>query len=441
MSTNTITYSGTGTEINLIPRGSSISLGFNSAIAIVGGYDSANAASGVNPSEATLVTDGSDAKNTFGADSELARAVELAYSNGVGDVYGVPLAETQTTETFTSSSTGTLSNIPAMDPRTHGDHEITVTDTVAASDLDVEIDNSGTPSSPSTSDKAIVNTDTGEWAADTSSDYDITYTYGDFSTAITAAVNVDDARFVAVQTSNSSVVSTLNTELGNRASNFDFKRGVAAVTEGSQPGSYSDSVDDFRVILSAPARGTLESGGDVVLAAGFASMYAAQPLGSSILYDEMNALDSVGTTYTLSEARNFDEVTALKCDAKPFKIGQAVTTSTTAQFTDVFQTEIIDAAALNLQEIAEDYAGGANFEGARENMASDMENILRTFADQRPPLLYSEDSERAYSVRVKVGSSDDESVANITMEPVDVMKKVTLNIGVGDVVVYQGVEA
>jgi hypothetical protein len=447
MSTNTITYSGTGTEVSLIPRGSSISLGFTSAIAIVGGYDSAEAAAGVTPNDASLVTDGSDASNTFGATSELARATDLAYSNGVGSVYGVPLEETENTETFTSTdgSGESFAETPVFDPRVHPDHDIVIEDTVGGTTLkysegDVTIDNSGTPSPPGTTDSAVVNTETGEWRTDSTSDYDITYTYGDYTSAIKAAVNVDEARFVAVQTSASSVVSTLASELDTRAANFDFKRGVACVTEAADPSSYTDSVDDFRVVLCAPARGTLADGGDVVTAAGFASMLASRPLGESVLYDEFNALDSVETTYTLTEASNFEEVTALKCDAKPYKVGQSVTTSTVEQFADVFQTEIIDTAALNLQSVAEEYAGGANYDGARENMASDMENVLRTFADQRPPLLYSSDSEQAYTVTVKEGSSDDIAVANIAIEPIEVMKEVQVNIGVGEVVVFEGVE-
>src|SRR6056297_2294719 len=74
--------------------------------------------------ESYRVTNGSQARNLFGDDSELTRQVDLAFLNGVSVVYAAAFEITSTVETLTTTDTGTLSNLSA-DPNVSVSHPIT----------------------------------------------------------------------------------------------------------------------------------------------------------------------------------------------------------------------------------------------------------------------------------------------------------------------------
>jgi len=73
--------------------------GSTNAVAVVGGYDSATAASEVTPGESTTVTEPTSAEDTFGT-SELSRVVQSVAANGANTIYGIPVSETQNTESI-----------------------------------------------------------------------------------------------------------------------------------------------------------------------------------------------------------------------------------------------------------------------------------------------------------------------------------------------------
>ena len=435
---STKTYDTLGLTLTVRSDGTSVSVGFSDSIAIVGGYDATNAGSSVSPNSAETITSASDAANKFGDGSELHEASKLALNQGVGDIRGVAVAETTgTTDSFSSTQSGSLSNTPVFDPTVNREHSIVASDSNSNS-IDVQIDYDDSPSAPSSSDTINLNPSTGNWKADAAGTYDITYDYGDYTSGIQEAVGLD-VRYVIVLTENDSVTSTLSTELSTRASNFDFKRGVVGVhpeVASNNIGSHTPNEDDQRIVRVAPARGTVDE--EVRLAAGVGALAASVPVGDSITYDTVGGLTNLRTKYLASEADDASRITVLTSD---YEVAEGVTTSSTAEFQDIHKVEIVDTVAQALHEIAKTYAGGPNIADARKDLRSDMVGTLGNFASQRPPLLATGDGTRPYSVTTSQGASDDEMQVEVGIEPLPIAKEVTLDLAVGNVVTFNGASA
>jgi hypothetical protein len=425
-------YNGLGTTINVRAAGTQVSVGFNTNVAIVGGYDAANGSA--TAGEVEYIPDSTTAENLFGIDSELYEQIQLATINGAGEIYAAAVPETSTSESITTSSSMTLSNTPIFDPSVQSEHDITVTNDSDGSDVSYEISYADTLSTPDSG--AVINPLSGDVEFASSGDYTVAYDYGDYTTAIQNAASYN-VRFVKVLSEATSVKNTLISELENQATDIRFKRGITGATPDIQSGeisNYSAAADHQRLIEVAPARGNTGDGEQRTVSA-VGGAYASQPLGESLTYDVINGFESLNQEYRPSQARDFTGVTAI---ADTMEIVEGVTTSTTDAFSDVYKCEIIDAVAQGLYEVGRGYAGGPNTEDDRNNLATDAGNLLSGYARQRPPLLNAGDGSKPYSVETSLGSSDEETIMNVGIEPLDMMKQVTLNLNVGTVVTYEG---
>lgn len=405
--------------------------GADNSVAVIGGYDASNADSEVTPGEATLVTDPTSAEDLFGT-SELARMIEVVSANGVGEIYGVPVSETQsTTESFASTSSETLTNAPIFNPNLHPDHSVTVTDTVASTDLTVNIVHDSTVSQPSESGTANLNPNTGDIAFDSSSDYDVTYDYGSYSTAVTNAGDVG-VRNLIVGTEAASVKTDIVSTLSDIAADFDFKRafvGAKPEIDSANISTYVPDEQDWRLVEVAPALATMTDGAVRTAAAvgGFLSAQPISPDGSG-LFDKVRGLVSLNTEYRSIEAKDFDGVTALTRNAR---LATAETTSTTEQFRLIYAAEIVDAVALSLFSVARDYAGGPQDTGELEVL---LETRLVDFSTGSPPLLGFGDGrqEPPYDVSVGFGNSNTVADAGVTFIPYPIAEEVNLSLTVAD---------
>jgi len=138
--------------------------------------------------ESYRVTNGSQARNLFGDDSELTRQVDLAFLNGVSVVYAAAFQTTTETTTLSSTDTGTISEQVA-DPNVSIGHPITE----PSEEITIVYDES-----PSAPDSGIaVNPISGEIQAASSGTYDIEYSSYSHQTAIDAVVS-DEPRVMAV---------------------------------------------------------------------------------------------------------------------------------------------------------------------------------------------------------------------------------------------------
>jgi len=425
-----ISYDTLGAQVTIEPSGTVAPADLNTSVAIVGGYDAANGSA--TAGESTTILGLSDADEQFGSNSELARATAAAITNGASTVYGVPVPETQTTETFTSSTSGTLGNTPAFDPRVQPEHEITAQDSVDGITVTVN-EVYGTPTTPSNTNTINVNPVTGEWAADSSSDYDITYTYGDYTSAIQTAVD-QPVRYVLVGTENDSVKLTLNQELNEAERNFRLLRGVVGATPDIQSGEVSDYTpveQDWRMIEVAPARGT---GADGTLRTCFAvgGLMAGQPVDvtGSITYDQVNGFSDLNVNYAPTTAAAFEQVTALTDE---FDVAEGITTSSELSFRDIYKVEIVDLITERLYQRIKNYRGGSNARTAQLRFQSRLKRDLGSFASAQPPLLADGEGGVPFTVTVSTGTVDTEADVDVGIDVAPIAKQVKLNVSVGPI--------
>lgn len=432
-----ITYTTLGSTVTITPTGVVPAAQLNTDVAIVGGYDSANADPGVTAGESTTVSSTVQADNQFGPNSELARQARLATLNGAGNIHGVPVPETQTTETFgssTATSSGTLGNVPVFDPRVHPDHEITAQDVTDSTSVTVNAVY-GVPVAPSDANTININPRTGNWEADSSSEYDITYTYGDYTTAIENAVD-EEVRAVIVCSEADTVKSTLRNNLEDAESNFRFLRGIVGARPDIQPAdvsTYTPSEEDWRMVEVASARGTSSAGGVRTVGA-IGGLVASQPIdvSGSITYDDVAGLETLNVAYSPTEASNFTQVTAI---TDQFEVAEGVTTSSEVSFRDIYKVEIIDFVVENLYARLKNFKGGSNAQSARRLFASRLRRLLSSYSvpNAQPPLLASGDGSKPYYVSQSLGATDTETNVTVGIDVAPIAKTVNLDLSVGPI--------
>lgn len=433
-----ITYDTLGSTVTVHPTGTVAPGQLNTAVAIVGGYDGGDADSSVIEGEPTIVNTGTEADNMFGPNSELARQAELAFANGATAVHGVPAEETETTESFgtsTSTASGTLSNAPVFDPNVHPNKDITVQDVTESSSVEVSITYASTPTQPSDTNTVNVNPVNGEWAADASSEYEFTYRYGDYDNAITAAVG-ETVRAVGVCTEDPSLKTSLNTELSTAQNNFRFLRGITGseveIDVGST-GSYSPETDDWRMVEVAPSRGT-GTDGEARTVGAILGMVASQPVDvtGSITYDTVAGFTDLRTKFTPTQAESFERVTAITDE---YEVAEGITTAQEDSFADIYKVEIIDFVVEGIYAHIKNYRGGSNAEPSQRRFKSQLKRTLSSYSvpNAQPPLLASGDGSQPYTVTVGIGSADTETDVDIGIDVAPIAKEVTLDVSVGPI--------
>jgi len=421
-----------------VAAGSTVSIGaaFDATYALVGGMDTTNGAA--SPGTAEEVSNPTDAKSLFGDDSELHRAAKLAFRHPLDTLYAVGLNETETTESFGATTSGTLGNTPLFDPNLHGDKTVTAVDG-ASNDIAVDIVYDDPPQTPGSSQTLALNPRTGDFEADSQRDYDITYAYADNYTAAINEATDQTARVTAVLTEFESDGSTLATDLSDNASNFNFGHGFVGAPpreDANGPGgyatSYSDGLDDKRLSVVAPPRGTTAVGGDEARTiAEIGAWTAAQPLGTSATNktEPLGGFDSLRTNLGTANAQTLidAQVTPL-FDDNP-RIIKDQTTATTVRFERVYSNQVVDEGTARTHDVSADYVGGLNIASDRQQFNRSLRNELLDMERNSPPLLDD------FAVNVTPDSQNDNQVnVEVGLDVVDVVDNVVVNVAVGDVI-------
>lgn len=407
-----------------------VSAAFSTTKGLVGGMDTATGSA--TPGEVVAIESSDDAATEFGDESELKAQVDLALANDAGTIYATPVSETQTTESFAASGSGTVSNTPVVDPRVNTEHDITAQDTVDATSVTVNEVDESPPSTPSNADTINFNPTTGEWDADSSSDYDITYTYGDYAGAITATLK-KVPRFVTVLTENTSVANDLLTNLNTYANDFDFMHGVVGAMPDVTASEYTDNIDDRRLIIVAPSRAYTDvANTEMVRTMGaVGGKQAGQALGDSTTFEPLNGFADLNTSYTNSQLGTLidNQVLPLK-QGGGVKIVKDMTTSTDTKFERIYASEITDESAELSHGISQQFIGESNTESNRFALS---ESHASTYAEME-----SDDLLDAYSVKAEEGPNANEVDLTIGLDIVDVMDTIDVSITVGDVITNEG---
>lgn len=407
-----------------------VSAAFETTVGLVGGYDAANG--NATEGEVATIESSSDAQTAFGEDSELKAQVDLAFNNGAGLVYAVPVSETDSTETITGTSSATLSEAPVFDPRVNEEHTINITDTTESATVEVNLVDT-TPSAPNESNTANVNPTTGEIEFDESSDYDVSYTYGDYQTAI-EQITARVPRSVGVCTESTSVANDLLTELNSYDTDFDFMHGyVGENVDLNDLENYSNSYDDRRLIAISAARGyTDEAEANEERTVGaVAGKQSGKPLGDSTTAESLGGFASLKQSPTNTETGTLIDAGVYPLQQSGgIKVVKDTTTASEEKFSRVAWSEIIDEATEISHQISSSFIGDANTEDNRD--------LLRTSHRSSYKEMASDDLLDAFFVAVNEGADPNTVNVDIALDVVDYMDTIDVTITVGDVVVNGG---
>ena len=421
-----------GNSVSVAQGGTiAVSAAFETTVGLVGNYDASNGTA--TAGEVATVESSPEAGTAFGAGSELKEQADLAFNNGASIVYAVPVTETSETETFSATQSATLANAPAFDPRVNDEHSIDITDTTEATSVDVQYSDVSPPTTPTEANTANVNPSTGEVEFDESSDYEVTYEYGDYESAIsTVAAKVP--RSLGVCTESTSVSNDLLTTLNTYDTDFDFMHGyVGENVDLDDLQNYDQSFNDRRLVAISAARGYTDEAetNEVRTVGAVAGKQAGKPLGDSTTAESLQGFASLKQSPTNSEAGTLiDNGVYPLQQAGGIKVVKDTTTSDTEKFSRVAWSEIVDEVAEISHQISSPYVGDANTGENRLLLAESHRSSLRELQD--------DDLLDAFYVRVSEGASANEVDLELGIDVVDYMDKIDVDITVGDVVLNGG---
>lgn len=412
---------------------------FERSVAVVGGMDSDSGTA--TEGELVAVSSLDDAADLFGENSELYRQIEGAYLNGAATIYGAPVSETTLDETVTGTAQGTLSNTPIFNPDLHPEHDLTVTDDTAGTDMTVEIVYES-PSQPAETETVRVNPITGEWYADASSDYTFSYTYGDYE-SFTAPVADEAPRVTAVCTESEDVINSFEAELQNAADDYGFSHGVYgatpfADTQNPDIAGFTSPFDSERISTVMSPYGFVDDAEtEMTRTVGFvAGEVASLPLGESATANSVSGLTGLRTDLSPNQAGDLiDEGVLPLIDYPGVEIVKDMTTSSDQRFERIYTMNIVDEIVTLLHEVNRQYIGEQPRERTIRNLRRSVKNMLSGLAETEPPLLDTLGDGNPYAVEVERSDSDD-NVFNerVGVKPAGVIDAIDVSVTLGDVV-------
>lgn len=408
-----------------------VGVAFEATAAIIGNY---NASTGTaTAGEVTTVQSSAEAETAFGEGSELAEQTSLAFQNGAATVYGAPVSETSETETLSATQSATLANVPVFDPRVNDEHAVDVTDTTEGASVDVTFVD-GTPTTPSDANTAELNPATGDIEFDESSDYEVTYEYGDYEAAIQAALEFAP-RSAAVCSESPDVQSTLLAELNNIDVNFEFSHGyVGEQVDLDNLQNYDNTYDDRRLVTISAARGYTDAAetNEVRTVGAVAGKQAGKPLGDTSTAEDLNGLASLKQSPSNQQAGTLIDAGVYPLQQNGgIKVVKDTNTSDDPRLNRVAWSEIVDEATAISQQISNSFVGEANIGENRLTLAESHRSAYDEMADDN--LL------DGYFVAVSEGDTANAVDLDIGLDVVDYMDSINVTITVGDVVLNRGV--
>lgn len=388
-------------------------------VGLVGEADLSSGAGSASVNTVYTVTTAPQAVRLFG-DSPLAQNISDALQNGGYPVYSVAAEMTDVSSediSGFSSTSGTLANFPTTEDMANFTITVDGTDMTTIRTFD-------DPSNENpASDEAYVNPTTGEveLGAAPASSGTISYSYADYSAAITALVDGKKTLldFVGACTENSTVVDAVETAINGMANTYNFAIGVGgAASYIADTATHTNSVDNSRMQLVYPSR---NPDGDSLIGA-YVGMRGAIGInqsgmrqrlsGQSGLYEELSADDK----YDLDQI----SIVVLETDRNGVRLVNdptSVASDNTAEaaYNHGLARLIGDYVTLIVHENADRFIGKLHTQSARNNLrdilVNELSNLLRTDA----LIAYSVAVEEVDSVsaRVEVGIDAADPLRNI----------------------------
>lgn len=392
-------------------------------------------------------------RNDTGEDPELTRAMELALANGanISFLYGVRVDEggvtapidiqsDSPTESFTSTSSDTLSNFPIVEDKSL----IDVHDTVASNSLDVNFVYEDTVPQPSSGDTVNINPLNGKWTADSSSDYDLYYQYPEWEKALNAAdtvVNEDETGLYVTLTESEEVAATLSGKVTSLRNNFQLVNGISAAEPnatltknagtdserdfaGYDTSSYDNLIDSDTQFLAAPVR--LENSTRTVLGS-IGGLFGGSAITEPIYNDTINTGGTpLEQSFTRTDGRNVRDAQVIPVrQAGAVRVKGNISTSTESDFErDFWRRRITDRAILIGKQIGDRIVGRINNQDTRNTAERAITAQLRSLANDgliEPNI----NGEQNFFVDVTESpTNSNEVLIDIGITPVGIVKRV-----------------
>lgn len=349
-----------------------------------------NSAGSATPNTVVEIDSRSDADEKFGVDTDLSRAYRQALANGANKNFtrAVMAQTTNSTESFATSSSGTLANAPIVDDV----DRVSAEDTVAVETQTVRFVYE-TPATADVPDGEVhINPITGEWAADASADYDITYDYTDWSGALTAAENaIGEGEFglIAPLSNAESVASSLSATLGSMRPDYKMALGLMgaqpnATSETNRPNydtaNYADNLDDDALFLVAP---TAQEAGDESAIGAIAGLFAGNDIVNPVYNDAVVEVSSLAQQLSRSEAQDLADAQVIPIrDRGAIRVRRNMSTSTETDWErDYWRRRIVDLVIATTKEVAESILGLVNDPDTRATTQTLIQVELQDFVD------------------------------------------------------------
>lgn len=419
---------------------SSVSVGAEEKLVLFGEGDPSTGSANVNTPR--QIGSRSEADTLFGDGSELATAMKDALANGanIDYLYGVMLNISSVTgETFSGTSSGTLANAPIVEDLS----TITVQDTVDSVSATVEFRYDSPPTAPSSTNTVYINPLTGEWAADSSSDYSFDYEYQDWSNGFDAADNVvkeGETAIYAALSDAESVASTLSGKVTTLRGNYQMVNGVS----GAQPNAnssetppdpsydtatYTDAIDNDAYFLVAPARA---QDTDFTIIGGVGGLMAGHAIDNPIYNDALSGFLDLEEKLTGSEAddlRNEQVIPVRQSGSIRVKANTSTSTSTDWE-RDFWRRRIVDRVMLIAKQVGDATVGRINDERTRNTAETQLFSEIAELVNDRL-LKPNTQNEQNWFVDVYEDSTNPDQVnIDVGITPYGIAKRIDESITV-----------
>jgi hypothetical protein len=394
-----------------------------------------------------------EADTAFGQDSELANAMKLALANGanISFLFGVQVEEDGAgenidteqdtpTETYSGTTADALANAPIVEEEGY----LAVRDTVDDTEMTVNLVYEETVSAPGDSNTINLNPFTGDWTADSSSDYDFFYNYLEWDAAFDAAdgvVNEDETGLYVALTESEDVAATLSGKTTELRDEFQLVNGLAGAmpnaTETENPGqptersyagfttsSYDDLIDNDSQFLAAAVR--FEDSTETALGA-IGGLFGGADISEPIYNDTINTGgENLEVQFNRTDAGNMRDAQVIPVrQAGAVRVKGNLSTSTETDFErDFWRRRIVDRVILIGKAIGDATIGRINDAETRTAARRGIRTQLQSLADDR---LIKDNVEGEQNFFVDVFESPtepNEVKINIGVTPVGIVKRV-----------------
>jgi len=388
---STVTFGAfPGVRASLTPGGiSGIQVGREQVLVLFGHGD--NDVGTADPNTPTGIRTRVDAREQFGATSELALSIEDALTNGanIDFVYGVMLAETEVLgdtgagaagdATNLGDGSGRLSNSPIREDVSLITVRNTTNDTEETPVFRYE-----SPPDPSGLDanEVAINPNTGEFEAGDTDSYEVDYQYGDWQAALDSAdttIQYNETGIYCTLSDAESVAQQLEAKVDELRPQWQLVKGVS----GAEPNltssdgeaiidtsSYGDDIDNDAVFLAGPVRLANTTTRMRSVLGGIAGQLAGHSIINPVYGDEILGYQSLAQSLTRSERQDLrsDLVRVIPVEdnrrgAGGISLADNISTSTATGWTrDFHRIRIVDQVLMIGNELGEQ---------ARTNLMSD----------------------------------------------------------------------